>query len=82
VDGADLNIWQEGFGTGTSAEIAEGDADGDGDVDGGDFLVWQRNIDEQPALNLSTIPEPTALRLTLLGAAAALVSTPARNAIR
>jgi hypothetical protein len=42
VDGADLDAWEAGFGTGTTK--AQGNADGDGDVDGHDFLLWQRQV--------------------------------------
>jgi len=34
-----------------------GDADGDGDVDGRDFLVWQRQVDGGAAA-LAAVPEP------------------------
>ncbi|MCA9187250.1 MAG: lamin tail domain-containing protein [Pirellulaceae bacterium] len=42
VNAADLTIWQNGLGTLTNAAHAQGDADGDRDVDGIDFLAWQR----------------------------------------
>lgn len=40
VNGDDLAIWQEAYGTSVA-----GDADGDGDTDGRDFLIIQRNFD-------------------------------------
>ncbi|MBX3427914.1 MAG: hypothetical protein KF688_19700 [Pirellulales bacterium] len=39
VDGADLTMWQGGYGLN-----ANGDANGDGVTDGADFLVWQRQL--------------------------------------
>ena len=60
-----------------------GDHDGDGDVDGADFLEWQRT-DQSPggltdwqagypsslAVNVSAVPEPASCLLLLFGAAA------------
>jgi arylsulfatase A-like enzyme len=43
VNGADLDIWQASFGVN-----AAGDADGDGDTDGRDFLIWQRQFIPPP----------------------------------
>jgi hypothetical protein len=58
VDGADLAAWQEGYGTtGTAGARGQGDADNDGDVDGRDFLFWQRQFNGTPA---ETPPEETA----------------------
>ncbi len=61
VDGADLAIWQAGFGTDSGAGVAIGDADGDKDVDGLDFLIWERNLTGTAgATTLATaVPEPT-----------------------
>jgi glucose/arabinose dehydrogenase len=60
VDGLDLAIWREGFGTATGATLEDGDADGDGDVDGRDFLVWQRNVGGTPSAEASdAVPEPS-----------------------
>ncbi|MDZ4659495.1 MAG: hypothetical protein SH868_18140 [Bythopirellula sp.] len=57
VDAADLAIWQTGYGTASGAARTVGDADGDGDVDGRDFLVWQRQVDGGAAA-LAAVPEP------------------------
>ena len=43
VDDLDLALWGVGFGTASGAIQSDGDADFDGDVDGNDFLAWQRN---------------------------------------
>ena len=65
VDGADLNAWKTGFGTGT--QKAQGDADADGDVDGSDYLVWQRQFGTLPtaAAAAAAVPEPSAIALAL-----------------
>ncbi|HMO84216.1 MAG TPA: hypothetical protein PKC18_04760 [Lacipirellulaceae bacterium] len=44
VDNFDLAIWAFGYGMETTATGAQGDADGDGNVDGNDFLVFQRQL--------------------------------------
>jgi hypothetical protein len=44
VDQNDLDIWALGFDRDTLATNSEGDADFDGDVDGSDFLLWQRRL--------------------------------------
>lgn len=44
VDAADLEIWQENYGTVNTATQPLGDTDDDGDVDGRDFLAWQRQF--------------------------------------
>jgi uncharacterized lipoprotein YddW (UPF0748 family) len=76
VDGADLAIWKDHFGTASGATSAQGDANGDGAVDGADFLAWQRH---QGASSVAagtaaaaSIPEPTAAALALLAGVAAL----------
>ncbi|HYO25272.1 MAG TPA: LamG-like jellyroll fold domain-containing protein [Lacipirellulaceae bacterium] len=46
VNGADLTILRNNFGTGTTK--AQGDADRDGDVDGNDFVVWQQQVGKTP----------------------------------
>lgn len=48
VDGLDLGIWQDNYGTVGTATQMQGDADGDMDVDGRDFLAWQREFAPPP----------------------------------
>ncbi|MFV2069061.1 MAG: hypothetical protein ACC645_19005, partial [Pirellulales bacterium] len=40
----DLNLWRAGFGMVQGARLVDGDDNVDGDVDGVDFLRWQRNV--------------------------------------
>jgi uncharacterized protein (TIGR03790 family) len=64
VNGNDLEIWESGYG-----ENRGGDADGDGDTDGRDFLIWQRQASGTTAsepTGSQTVPEP-GTRLLLLG---------------
>jgi hypothetical protein len=62
VDGADLAIWQAGFGLAGQTNNAAGDADANGSVDGADFLVWQRNLTAAGSVSTSAaVPEPTAI---------------------
>jgi hypothetical protein len=56
VNATDFGIWATGFGTATGAAKANGDANNDQDVDGGDFLVWQREFGA--SLPVAAIPEP------------------------
>jgi hypothetical protein len=44
VNAADLGAWRTNFGTPAGATAGQGDADLDGDVDGADFLTWQRSV--------------------------------------
>ena len=84
VDSGDLNKWISGFGeVNRPAQVAQslGDADGDRDVDGADFLSWQRDLGETPpdfalfdaaidaaiAGAASAVPEPSAGALIALG---------------
>lgn len=63
VDGPDLANWQLGYGTTGNATHAQGDADRDLDVDGRDFLTWQRQFGAgtPPALSAESIPEPASV---------------------
>jgi hypothetical protein len=69
VNGADLARWRTNFGTG--ATLLQGNADGalgDLDVDGHDFLLWQRQLGRVADLAVSgVVPEPASLSLLVFG---------------
>jgi hypothetical protein len=81
VDRGDLDVLMANMGKRAEASFEQGDTDGDGDVDGNDFLAWQREIGEATPLSAfaddsmaeasfisaAAVPEPT----TLAAAAAA-----------
>ncbi|MCC6492765.1 MAG: hypothetical protein IT424_07075 [Pirellulales bacterium] len=54
IDAADLDRWRTNVGLASGADRSQGDADGDADVDGGDFLVWQRQLGN--AINSGFVP--------------------------
>jgi peptidyl-prolyl cis-trans isomerase A (cyclophilin A) len=61
VNLADLTILRSGYGLTTGAYLDDGDADMDGDVDGRDFLLWQRNFGSSAPLTTAVaVPEPAA----------------------
>jgi beta-glucanase (GH16 family) len=61
VNGADLAMWQLGYGMSTGATRENGDADGDGDVDGRDYLAWQRQVTtSEPLSATASVPEPSS----------------------
>jgi uncharacterized protein (TIGR03790 family) len=63
VGPGDLDIWQTSYNTNRG-----GDADGDGDTDGRDFLIWQREFKAVvPGIlsSLLTVPEPQTVLLLL-----------------
>ena len=66
VDAADLAQWKPNVGTGTTH--LQGNADGDTDVDGNDFLVWQRQLGTTPAVvaTAAAIPEPASAAIALV----------------
>lgn len=75
VDGDDLTVWKEHFGTPSGATAAQGDANGDGAVDGADFLAWQRHFGaganaSNASAATAAVPEPAALTLLALALAA------------
>jgi hypothetical protein len=77
VNSADLELWRTGFGKDASAVRVDGNADADGDVDGNDFLVWQRQVTTPNAagaasLSASAVPEPGAAGMALVALAALL----------
>ena len=60
VNGADMTLWKGDFGVAATC-----DADGDGDTDGADLLIWQRNVGASAGA-IAVVPEPaTALSLCL-----------------
>jgi phospholipase/lecithinase/hemolysin len=60
VNAADLAAWRQGFAAAGAARPTAGDADNDRDVDGADFLTWQRNLGVvRLQLTTTSIPEPT-----------------------
>jgi hypothetical protein len=78
VNAPDLAIWKAAYKTTTS-----GNADGDGDTDGNDFLIWQRRLGHAGAIASTSmaIPEPSGSIMTWL-AVATIVSHRRRVWIR
>ena len=71
VDGADYLILLRNFGLLAGARFDQGDADLDGVIDADDLAVWKTHYGFQggsfATAALSTIPEPSALLLSLFG---------------
>ncbi|MCH8840707.1 MAG: S8 family serine peptidase [Planctomycetes bacterium] len=65
VDDVDLGLWEAGYGLTGSAAHIDGDANGDMNVDGADFLTWQRQYTGSlpPLSSSAAVPEPTSLAL-------------------
>jgi hypothetical protein len=78
VNAPDLAIWKAAYKTTTA-----GNADGDGDTDGNDFLIWQRRLGHAGAIasTSTAIPEPSGSIMTWL-AVATIVSHRRRVWIR
>ena len=78
VDPTDLQIWKGAYHLNQL-----GDADGDNDSDGGDFLLWQRQLGSKPTAVAATqaVPEPNsaALILAALGLATSGCFSSRRN---
>ncbi len=66
VDGEDLARWRLGYGSRGYPAREAGDADADLDVDGRDFLVWQRQVGAASAAQAT--PEPASVVLLALAA--------------
>jgi peptidyl-prolyl cis-trans isomerase A (cyclophilin A) len=72
VDAADYNVWRTNFGSTTDAGA---DGNGDGRVDMADLVVWRNTLGHtsgsgaSAGLGLSTVPEPSAAFLLLIGSA-------------
>jgi autotransporter-associated beta strand protein len=78
VDSTDLDILTSHFGAASGANLSMGDADADGDVDGGDWVVWQQS-QGAPGTPAAAVPEPAAALLLLTaGALAAAASRRSR----
>jgi hypothetical protein len=62
IDGQDLAEWTTGFGAAGSATHMQGDADGDANVEGADFLIWQRQFGLSVGSGdvVQSIPEPAS----------------------
>jgi hypothetical protein len=72
VDAADLATLTAGIGA-TPATFATGDSDADADVDGADFLIWQRQLGTNsgaPASTAANVPEPASALLIAAAIAA------------
>ncbi|MCG8447998.1 MAG: hypothetical protein MI725_00265 [Pirellulales bacterium] len=68
VDEEDLSLWRAHYGLSQSAAVVQGNADGDNDVDGADFLLWQRaHQGEFPQAGaVSALPEPASWLLCMV----------------
>ncbi|MCH7753056.1 MAG: S8 family serine peptidase, partial [Planctomycetes bacterium] len=65
VDEVDLGLWEAGYGLTGSAAHIDGDANDDMNVDGADFLEWQKQYTGSlsPLSSSAAVPEPTSLAL-------------------
>ncbi len=69
VDSLDIESWSADYGLTGGALLSDGDADRDGDVDGADWLMMQREMQQAAsAASSQTVPEPTAGGLLLMSA--------------
>ena len=78
VDALDLSEWEAAYSLTDAA-----DADGDGDSDGDDFLTWQRQYTGSVPTQLTAVPEPSAIALSMLSLLwGHIASRPARSPVR
>ena len=68
VDAEDLLVWQTNLGKAGDATTADGDADGDFNVDGNDFLIWQRQYTGPAPVASVAVPEPSGAMLIVCSA--------------
>ena len=82
VDGADFNTWRNAYGTQTVLVGTGADGNYDGVVDALDYTIWRNNMD---ALGpgggglSNAVPEPSAISLMTLAAAAIIAGARRRN---
>jgi hypothetical protein len=74
VDGDDLSRLRQGFGN--VGVWTRGDFDGDEDVDGADFLTWQRQLGAGSMAATVTVPEPATWLLLVSVALATFLPRP------
>jgi len=72
VDGGDLTRWRTGFGTTSGATRMQGNADGDQDVDGADFLIWQRQLGRSAAEAAAGVVSEPSTGVLLFGVLSAI----------
>jgi len=77
ITGSDFLIWQGNIGLAGQTDNSNGDANGDGVVDKADLVVWEAQYGTAAPLAalqsaVTTVPEPAAWMLALLGCAAML----------
>ncbi len=67
VDGADLLIWQRGFGIRSGATLEQGDANGDGMVDEDDLNLWQASFSLLASTTVPfwAVPVPSTSKLAI-----------------
>ncbi len=76
VDGLDFLIFQTGFGLAGQTDNSNGDANGDGVIDSADLAVWETQYGSAPiTAAVSSVPEPSAAVLTLVGLLGAFASS-------
>ncbi len=78
VNSLDLSTRNASHGM-ASAAHTDGDRDRDGDVDGGDFLNWQRQYFAEPVTPTVAVPEPVGRNMIAAGLGFLLLTTNRRS---